>query len=153
MCSPIAVFAVSAALSAKNAYDTGKVNQAVAGNNAIVAQQKSDDALARGEQDAIAARRAASQQVGQQRAAFSARGIDISEGTPADIIDQTDFFGQTDVATARTNARKESWGYQAQKGGFEAQAAASNPWKMASGSLLGSAGSVASNWYSFAGKR
>lgn len=151
MCSPLIAFAAVAALSAKNAYDTAKVNRGVAEQNAAVAEQKRVDALSRGEQDAMAARRAAGQQAGAQRAGFSARGLDISEGTPADLIDQTDFFGQTDVATARTNARKEAWGYQAQKNGFESAAASSSPGRAAGASLLSSAGSVAANWYAFGG--
>lgn len=149
MCTPIliGVMAVSAIASAKAAHDQSAVAQGVANNNAAIADNAATSAAARGEAQAQAIGRQTRQATGAQRAAFSARGVDIADGTPADIIDQTDFFGQTDAVTARNNGAQEAWGYRAQGSNFRAQAGASSPNRAAFNSLLGSAGSVASMWY------
>jgi hypothetical protein len=134
---------------AASAYQGSRTAKAMAEQNAITAEQNAQDALARGEKDAQAVRRQGQQVVGAQRAAFSARGLDISEGTPADVIDQTDFFGQSDAATTRTNARREARAYRAQGGSFQAEAGTLNPWLQGGSALLGSMGTVASKWYRF----
>lgn len=140
-----------AATSAQGQYQQAKVSARVAENNAIIANRQAEEAERVGEENAQAIRRRASQLTGQQRAAFSARGIDISEGTPADIIDQTDFFGQADAITARNNARKQAWGYRAQGANFAGQGAAatSSGYLSATGSLLGGASSVADKWKNY----
>lgn len=141
------IMAASAVVSA-----VGARNQAMAARNAAqmnqsIAEVQAQDATLRGEQEAQTISRNARQTVGAQRAAYAARGVDLASGTPADVIDQTDFFGQADAATARSNAAKEAWGYRARGAGFAAEAANANPNRAAGLSLLGSAGSVASSWY------
>jgi hypothetical protein len=138
---------LSALVSAKGSYDQNKVAQGIADNNAAIAETQAQDATRRGDEEAAAAMRRARQLAGAQRAGFSARGIDIAEGTAADIIDQTDFFGQVDAATARTNGQKEAWNLRARKRGYEIESNASNPNRAAAFSLLGSAGSVSKQWY------
>lgn len=99
---------VSAIVGAVGARNQAKANHAIAQNNMAIADMQAEDSLKRGEQQAQEAQRKARAIASAQRAAYSARGLDISEGTPADVIEQTDFFGQADAATARTNARKEA---------------------------------------------
>ncbi len=124
----------------------------MAESNAAAASDAAKSAIERGDKDAASARRNAGQVVGAQRAAFSARGIDISDGTAADLLDQTDFFGQSDAATIRTNARKEAYNYQARAAGLNAQASMESPFLSAGTSLLGSAGSVSDKWLRYTGK-
>ena len=143
--------AAGALAGAVGAYQTSRTAKATAQANADAAEQNAQDALARGDKDAAAVMRQSRAAVGAQRAAYSARGLDISEGTPADVIDQTDFFGQSDAATARTNARREARAYRAQGAGFQAEAGSLNPWLNSSGALLSGAGSVADKWYRFRG--
>lgn len=152
MCNPvIAVMAVSAVLAAKNANDTARVNRATAQNNQVIAGVQADDALRRGELNSQDAQRKAAITGGAQRAGFAARGLDLNAGTPANLLEQTNFFGQVDSNTARFNAKKEAWGYQNNASAFGAQAANSNPGAATASSLIGSAGAVAGKWYGMAG--
>lgn len=148
----LALSAGSAVLGAAGAYQQSSMAKKVAEVNASTAEMNAQDAQRRGEQDAQRIARQGRQVQGQQRAALSARGIDIGEGTGADLIDQTDFFSLADQATARDNAAKEAWNYRAQRNSYQAQADAQKPGMAAFSSLLGSAGSVADKWYRFSGK-
>lgn len=145
----LALSAGSAVMGAAGAYQQSAQAKAVAENNARTARIQAQDALKRGDQDAADAMRKARGLVGAQQAAYSARGLDISSGTPADVIEQTDFFGQADAATARTNARKEAWAYRNQAANFRAEANGENPRQAMTGSLLGGASRVADRWYNF----
>lgn len=149
----IIVMGVAAAAGAVGARNQAKANQQVAQNNAAIAEMQAQDAEIRGEKAAQQVRRNTSQMVGTQRAVMAARGLDLAEGTPADIIDQTDFFGQVDEQTTRNNAKKEAWNARAQKVGYNIEAAANNPNTAFTTSLLGSAGSVASAWSTRSGKK
>jgi hypothetical protein len=141
------LMAASAVTSAVAARGQAQAARNAAQMNQGIAEVQAQDATMRGEQEAQAINRNARQTVGAQRAAYAARGVDLGVGTPADVIDQTDFFGQADAATARSNAAKDAWGYRARGAGFAAEAANSSPNRAAALSLLGSAGSVASSWY------
>lgn len=145
MCLDIA----SAAISGYSAYTAAKTQKAVAENNADIAEYKAQDAEQRGEKAAQDARHRGLLVEGAQRASMAARGLDLSEGTPNNILGQTDFFTQSDAATARTNGRKEAWGARAQKANYQMEADSINPGLTLAGSLIGSASKVASKWYSY----
>lgn len=147
----LAASAGGAVLSTVGAYNQAKTAQGMARYNAGVADNAALDATRKGEEQATKARRESRQLQGMQRAAYSARGIDIADGTAADVIDQTNFFGEVDAATARTNARREADTYRARSRGYSAEADANKPWMAAAGSLLGNASSVADKWYRYAG--
>lgn len=85
-------------------------NAQVAQNNAQVAEWQAQDAQRRGEEEAQAVRRQGDQIRGSQRATMAARGLDLAEGTSAELIAQTDFFSLADQTTARNNAAREAWG-------------------------------------------
>lgn len=145
----LALSAGSAVMAGAGAYQQSQTAKATAENNARIGRIQAQDAIKRGDDEAAKDMRQVRQAVGAQRAAYSARGLDIASGTPADVILQTDFFGQVDAATARTNARKEAWGYENQSAAYQAEADSQNPMLAMTGSLLGSAGTVADRWYSF----
>jgi hypothetical protein len=153
MCEPttIAMWAAvaGAAVSAYGSYQQNENVKAVAKHNANVAETKAQDELEQGEKDAQAALRDSRLVQAQQRAAFAAKGLDISEGTPADMIAQTDFFGQMDAATARTNARKAAWNARAQRTGYQMEAAGAASRTSAFSSLLGDSGRVADRWQQY----
>lgn len=141
------VMGVAAVAGASASYKQSQNKKDAATYNAMIAEQQAVDATDQGERDAIQARREANQMIGAQRAAFSARGIDISDGTAADLIDQTDFFGQMDQTTARKNAAKRAWNIRAQKQGYQMEADSISPTTNAGLSLLGGATSVAGSYY------
>lgn len=144
--------AVSAGMAVEGAYTQAQTQKAMAERNATVADMQAKDALTRGEKSAIQAGQAGSLIQGRQRAALAARGLDLSEGTPNDILAQTDFFTQSDVATARTNARREAFAAQSQRGNFQLQADSANPGLQFAGTLLGGGGRVADKWMQYGGR-
>ena len=136
-------------LSAGAAYQQGQVAKQVGRNNQIMAEYAAQDAERRGGEDAIKVHQRASAVSGSQRASMAAKGLDLGVGTPAELLDQTDFFGATDIATTRNNAAKGAW--SARAGGTNARAqgdaSATQGSLSAFGTVLGTAGSVASKWY------
>lgn len=144
--------AATGAISAAGVYSQAKTAKATAELNATMADRAAADAVTRGDKQAMEARRQGSLMAGAQRSRYAAAGLDIESGTPGDVIDQTDFFAQSDGATARTNARKDAAGYQSQGASYRAQADSINPGLQLAGSLLGTASSVAGKWYSYGAK-
>lgn len=147
MCSvPLALTTLAAGVSAYGAYQQAEAEQEAAKYNARMANLQAQNAQRRGEEEAAKIQRQARQLAGTQRATFAARGIDISSGTPSDIIDETNFFGQVDAATARENAAWESFGYQSESAMYRNQANSISPVRAAGISLIGSAPAVAKEW-------
>lgn len=150
MCNPMILLAAGTLLSAKSSMDQADATNKIAQNNAKMAEYAAADAKVRGEEDAQAIQRRAASIKSSQRVSMAANGLDLGYGTTADIQDQTDFFAQSDAATARTNAGREAWRATSQAQDFRSQGAAaqSNGLMSATGSLLSGASSVASKWYS-----
>ncbi len=136
--------AAAAAISAYTTYDAKKGAQQQANYNAQVAEIEAQDAKRQGDEEAAKVRRQNSQLAGAQRAGFAAKGIDFSDGSAADALDQTDFFSQVDQATAKQNAAKQAWNLRARKQGYQYEASAQRP---GFSSLLAAGGTVASKWY------
>ena len=149
MCDPIILTTASTLLSAGAAVGQASAARQVARNNATMAEYAAQDAQRRGENEAESIRRKGASLKSAQRAAFAGKGVDVGYGGAADIQDQTDFFTESDIATTRTNARREAWNYRAQ--GQQAlaigKADAFNSMLAAGGTLLGGAGKVADKWY------
>ena len=145
----IALSAVSAATAAYAGYTQAQTSKKVAQNNADAQEIEAKDALKRGEQAKIDARKRGSMIEGQQRTALSARGLDLSEGTANDILGQTDFFTQSDIATAGNNAKKEAFARRSGAANSQLQADATNPGLTLAGGLLSGASSVADKWYTY----
>lgn len=141
----------SAGISAVGAVNQASASRKIAANNAQMAEIAAQDAVRRGEQDALAVQRKGAALKSAQRVNLASKGLDLTYGTAADLQDQTDFFTQSDVATTRDNARRDAWNLRARGQGMLAQgrADALNAQYAAAGSLLGGAGQVADKWYSY----
>jgi hypothetical protein len=155
MCEPTTLLLVSTGLAAAGAgmtaygqYQQGQAAEKIARNNQIMGEYAAQDAQARGEEDAMAVSRKGEQLKGAQRSRMAASGIDLGVGTAADIQDQTDFFAQQDINTARSNARRDAWAFRAQGANAAAQGrfAAQQGQLQAFSTLLSGAGQVASMW-------
>jgi hypothetical protein len=138
--------------AAQLAYETDAQIQR---NNAQIAEWQAQDAMARGYQSASAVRMKADQTRGTQRATMAANGVGLGVGSALRILTDTDYFAQVDGNTVMDNAAKEAWALRHQATGFASQAmyasaraANENPNMAFTTSLLGSAGKVASRWYS-----
>lgn len=141
-------------LSATSAYQQGQVAKQTARNNAQMAEVAAQDSQRRGEEEATAILRKGAALKSAQRVNLASKGLDLGYGTAADIQDQTDFFTQSDVATTRTNARREAWNQRARGQAMlqQGRADALNSQYQAAGSLLGGAGQVADKWYTYKGR-
>lgn len=129
MCEPTTILYVATALAATSAYqqsearkEQGEYNAVIARNNAKMAEYQAEDAVQRGEVDAINARRRAAAIKGDQRATMAARGLDLGEGTALSLLDQTDYFSKVDQGTIRGNAGKEAYAKKAQAANFLTEA-------------------------------
>ncbi len=152
MCEPMtlmmAASAVGGGLSAFGTWRQGQIEKKVAENNAVMAERAADDAIRRGEQEAQQVQRQTAALKANQRVGMAAHGLDLSYGTAQDIQDQTDFFGQSDVATTRQNAFNEAWNQRenAKQLRYQGKAAAQQANLAAVGSLLTTGSQVASKW-------
>lgn len=131
-------------------YQQGQAAQDAAKYNAKMNEYAAQDASRRGEEEAAAIQRKASSLKSSQRVSLASRGLDIGYGTAQDLQDETDFFGQMDAATARSNAAQQAWNYRAQGKFARAQgsAAAYQANLGAAGTLLTTAGQLAGKWRS-----
>lgn len=150
MCEPVtlALMAAGTAMTAYGQYQQGQAANDAAKYNAKMAEYGAQDAQRRGEEEAAAIQRKAASLKSSQRVSLASRGLDIGYGTAGDLQDQTDFFGQMDASTARSNAAQQAWSYrsQGQLARAEGRAAAYQGALGAAGTLLSGAGQVASKW-------
>lgn len=85
-----------------------------AGRQRNFARQMADDVIAQGERQAEFATMDLRRLQGAQTTAIAAQGIDVSQGTAAEIRAQTERFGQEDINQIRMNATREAWGIRTQ---------------------------------------
>lgn len=151
-----AAFAASGAYTKAVADKTAYGMQAdVADQNAVIARAQASDAITRGQTSTFNSQLRTRQVKGQQIAEMAANGLDLSEGTPLNILTDTEFMGENDAGVIARNAIKEAWGYSVQAANmksnadlFRYRADMESPGRAAATSLLTSAGSVAQKWYS-----
>lgn len=126
MCIAAAIPAAFAAFGAYKAAgaekDANKWQAQVAGANAQTSEALAVDAIARGNVAANDVRRKGDQLMGRQRAVMAGRNIDLTQGSALSILQDTDYFTQADVATVKSNAAREAWGYRVQKTNYQNQA-------------------------------
>jgi len=140
-------------MSAAGQYQQGQVAKQVGRNNQIMAEYAAQDAQRRAGDDAIKVQQKAAQLKGAQRASMAAKGLDLGVGTQAEILDQTDFFGATDAATARSNGNRDAWAsrYQGANARAQGDASARQANIGAFSTLMSTAGNVAGKWYDYSG--
>lgn len=148
--------AIGSYYSAATQKATMQGQAAVADVNARIAELGAQSALYQGQQQVGALTLKAGQVKSSQRAAMAANGIDLGEGTAAEIQATTDLVKEIDMATLEANAVRSAWGYRTQGVNYQNEAlmarsaaGAISPGMSAFSSLLGSAGSVASSWYNY----
>lgn len=109
-----ALAVASTAYSAYSQNEAGKAQQSIANRNAKLLERSADQALVRGNEEAINSRRRTRLLVGEQRAAAAGQGIDVNSGVAADLQEQAESFGAQDEAMIRRNALDEAWGIRTQ---------------------------------------
>lgn len=166
MCDPTLIMAgqgAGAGMSAVGAYGQAASQKSnlgyearMADFNATLAERQAQVAMEKGQFTVNQLRRDTAGLKGTQRATMAARGLDLTSGTPADILTGTDYMGEVDAQQAEINAVREAWGYRTQATNLQnearskrANAKAISPGMAAATSLLGSATSMGQSYYGF----
>lgn len=105
-----------------SSYASGEYNAKIAEANARVADAQAKDAIGRGEDTAMRHRQDVRRLQGAQRARAAANGLDFTEGSAADLIEEASVLGEMDVQTIRNNAALEAWGFRTQSADARARA-------------------------------
>ena len=133
-----------------------KYNAQVAEMNATISERRAKDALDRGAFEEQQKRRENAALMGKQKAAMAANGIDLTFGSPLDMIVDSATLGELDALTIRKNAYREEYDYRvqaanqrAQKTMYEgaAKSALTGGYLAAGGTILGGAGNAYKNYY------
>lgn len=85
-----------------------------ANTNARMSELQALDALFRGEKAAASYSEEFQQLRASQTSGYVAQGVDLATGSPLEIAAQTEEAGARDLATIRTNAMMEAFGYRTQ---------------------------------------
>jgi hypothetical protein len=108
--------------NAETSRQLAEYNAAVTRNNAEYARRQAEDAISKGEDTVQDQRRKVAALKGTQVSTMAAHGLSLSEGTPFQILEETDLFGMLDEMTIRENAQKVSWAKRMEAYNFDAQA-------------------------------
>jgi hypothetical protein len=134
-------------------------NARVQENNAQIARDNAADARKRGLVAMDDTMRKTSALKGRQIAVMSANNLDITSGSPLDILGDTAQLGQWDARTTENAYEREARGHETQSMNFSAEAELSRMNARASksagtigaiGTLASGIGSVANSWYKMA---
>jgi hypothetical protein len=150
-----------AVTSAAGAYNKSQADKSAYGlqaqtaaDNAQMAEWQAQDATRRGEKAEQVVRGKTAQLKSTQRASMAARGLDVNQGSAADIQADTDYMGEIDALTTRDNAARAAWGYRVQESNYKTQSGmlkirqeSENPWMAAAPTLISGATGVAKSWY------
>ncbi len=102
-------YAQSQALKAQ-----GETARATGEVNTTLANVAAEDAIVRGDREAVRIRKQAGVLAGRQRAAAGASGVEVDSGSAADVVRDTNVMGALDAVTVRNNAWREAMGYRVQ---------------------------------------
>lgn len=115
---PLAISAVGAISSSQAAGQSAQAQQIsqeqqaqVQTNNATIAGWDASDALNQGAQKAQSSMLNTAQLVSAQRATMAANGVDVTQGSAANVIASSKYQGAVDVNTINANAARSAWGY------------------------------------------
>jgi hypothetical protein len=132
---------------------------AVNANNATIATQNSNYSIEAGESQAENLGLQTGQQVGGEKAAEAASGLDVNTGSPTRVRASSEALGKIGQNTIRNNAALQAYGYQSQAAGFTAtsqlETSAAQESQLAgfygaASSVLAGGGQFASKWSDYA---
>ena len=114
----MALTAGAGVYSASAQVQAGNYKAKVDENNAQLADYQAQQTALAGSIEEERQRAKTRQMVGTQRAALAANGLDLSEGTPLDLVVETAAVGTEDALNIRYNAMREAWGFRQQAQGY-----------------------------------
>lgn len=172
MIASTAVSAMGAMRGAQAEKQNLSAQAAIARNNAVYQRQAeernlalAEDARKRGQTEEYRQRLRTRNVAADQRAGLAAAGVDLSIGSPIDLIGDTFELGELDALTVRNNAAREAnqydnaaWSnrvgasnYDTQAGLFQTQASNISPGMAAFTTFLDGASTVAGSWNKMGG--
>ncbi len=99
-----------------------KNNAKISENNRLLADQQAENTRKLGETNAQNHLRQVQMTKGKQKSAMAANGLSLSEGSALSTLEDTDFMGNYDAGTMRTNAANEAWGQNISGMNYQAEA-------------------------------
>lgn len=99
------------------------LNAGVHDFNAVALENQAKDAIQRGKEYEDIFRKQIRGIIGSQRVSFAAQGVDIGDGSAAEVQADTAKQGELDAIAIRTNASREAWGYTISAEGERLQSA------------------------------
>jgi len=119
----------STAMGVTSSIQQGKAQEAyqnyqaeVAKQNAEIAQDNAALERQQGIEEARLQRMKAIQAVGSQQTAMAANGVDVTQGTALDVIEDTAAMGELDALQTRYNYERKALQYEQQASNFQNQA-------------------------------
>jgi len=153
-----------------SSYQQGKAQEAqynyqaqVAQENAKIAEDNAATERQQGIEEARLQRMKAIQAVGSQQTAMAANGVDVTQGTALDVIEDTAAMGELDALQTSYNYERKALAYEQQANNYQNQAnldiiAGQNAYQagkmngLASGlNGISKVGDVAYKWFDFSG--
>lgn len=122
MAASSAVSALGQMQSARAEQQAAEYQARVQAQNAEFAAERADDAMRRGEEEERRIRREGGQLEGSQRAQMAGANLDLSFGSPMDVLIDTHMGVELDAARAARNARLEAEDFDRQAYSHRAQA-------------------------------
>lgn len=143
MAIPLIVAASAIGAASSFASSQAKARQLRA--NARMAEAAAADALQRGEQRAWQVRETSARRESAQTLAYAHGGVDVTTGSPTQVISKTAMVGELEAQIQRNNAWREGLGYRQQASSFREAASATETTGYLDmfGSIFGGAGKVA----------
>lgn len=126
-------------------------NAQVAAQNQKFAEERAQDAKARGAREEKQHRLQVAQILGEQRAGFGAGGVTVGSGSPLDVQGDTAALGELDALTIRSNAEREAFEHRIDAFNFGSQSRAATAtarnartagWLRAGNTALGGVGTL-----------
>lgn len=139
------IMAAAAAVSAVGAVKQGQAASDAANYNADIARQNAASAAQQGEAADAMLKRQQEQRMGAAIASFGAAGVDLTSGSPSDVLAENARQSTLDRLTQKYNYKMRALGYQDQAGLDDANAANSRTagyFNGASAALQGTASAI-----------
>src|SRR4051812_1857105 len=96
-------------MGAVNSFTSARNDKRAAKQNAQLAGYAASDAQYRGNLELQKVQRQGELIKGAQRARFAANAVDLTQGSAADVLSDTDYFSALDAKTVRENTAKETY--------------------------------------------
>jgi hypothetical protein len=149
------ISAIGSVLGGISAGKAASYSSQVAANNAIIAGENANYAIAAGNEKAATESLKSAAAGGKIKVAQAANGVNVNTGTAVDVQADQREAGALNSETVLNNSQLQAYGYRSQQTGYEAESALDTEKAetapiagdlAGAGGLLGSASSIGTKW-------